>query len=186
MVEKSPVAGIPSSYPTADSPDVPPPFTDITASGPDEEESGRPPARRWIRVVCGERMYAVPLERVREILTPQPLTRLPGCDAEVAGLIGVRGRIVTVLDLGRILGRRPAISLPEHRLLLVDHEERIVGLAVEEASAVLDGDLRPPVPERERLAGVDPEGPEVLGFVHVEEDGIVALDLDAVIGRRIV
>jgi purine-binding chemotaxis protein CheW len=141
--------------------------------------------RRWVRVTCDGRTYGMPLERVREILTPQPFTRLPGCDAEVAGLVGVRGRVVTVLDLGRILGSRAAASLPDHRLLLVDHGERIVGLVVDDASAVLDGVLRPPVPEQERLAGLDPEGPEHLGLVEAEDGSFMALDLDAVITRRI-
>jgi purine-binding chemotaxis protein CheW len=142
--------------------------------------------RRWIRVTCAGRTYGLPLERVREILTPQPFTRLPGCDAEVAGLIGVRGRVVTVLDLGRILGTRAAASLPDHRLLLVDYGERIVGLAVDDASAVVDGVLRPPVSEQERLVGLDPDGPEDLGLIEAEEGSFMALDLDAVIARRIV
>ncbi len=153
-----------------------------------EPPSDREPAhmRRWVRIAVGGRDWAVPLERVREILTPQPFTRLPGCDAHVAGLVGVRGRVVTVLDLGRILGSCAAASRSDHRLLLVDHGDRVVGLAVDDASAVMDGALRPPVPEPERLAGVDFESPDTIGFVRAENGGFLALDIDAVIGRHIV
>ena len=143
------------------------------------------PVRRWVRFVCGARLFGIPLERVREILTPQPLTRLPGCGETVAGLVGVRGRVVTVLDLGRILGTGASASLPDHRLLLVDADERTVGLVIDDVKAVVDGAFRPPVPDLERLEGVDAEDePDVLGWVETGDGAFPALDLDAVIDRH--
>lgn len=171
------VSGSSGAQPTTD-----PPKASETAS----EEPVQPgrPATRWVRIRCGARLYGMPLERVREILTPQPLTRLPGCGATVAGLVGVRGRVVTALDLGWILGPGASVSLPDHRLLLVDIEGRTVGLVVDEARAVVDGVLHPPVPEPERLAGLDAEGADVLGMVDSGNERFPALDLDAVIGRH--
>lgn len=178
MVEMEGVAGLPSLGSEAEPTAAHPP-----ASAEPPTDAKRP-ARRWVRVVCGARLFGLPLERVREILVPQPLTRLPGCGDAVAGLVGIRGRVVTALDLGRILGSGASASLPDHRLLLVDAEERIIGLAVDDARAVVDGTLRPPVPEQERLAGVDAEEPHILGWVEAGDDGFPALDLDAVIDRH--
>lgn len=165
--------GLPSGHPEAEP---------AVASSPSQAE-GLPaegPTGRWVRIVCGARLFGVPLERVREILTPQPLTRLPGCGESVAGLVGIRGRVVTALDLGRILGAGVSASLPDHRLLLVEAEERIIGLVVDDAKAVVDGALRPPVPVAERQA----DGPDVLGWVEAGDGGFPALDLDAVIDRH--
>lgn len=49
--------------------------------------------------------YAVPVERVREIVRVGRVTPVPNLPAEVCGVIALRGEIVQVLDLARCLGR---------------------------------------------------------------------------------
>jgi purine-binding chemotaxis protein CheW len=51
--------------------------------------------------------YGVPVQRVREVLRQNEMTRVPLAPREVCGLINLRGQIVTVIDLRRRL------SLPE-------------------------------------------------------------------------
>jgi len=78
----------------------------------------------------GARSYGIDLDAVREILRPRAATRLPGAPAAVLGLINVRGRIVTVIDLGVTLGLRAA---PEPgAVILVEHGPKLVGAAVDE------------------------------------------------------
>lgn len=149
-------------------------LADGLASGRSGTEALVEPVSAWVRVRCGTQAYGIALERVREILTPQPFTRLPGCDAEVAGLVGVRGRVVTVFDLGRILGSGASASLPDHRLVLADHGDRVIGLVVDDVTAVVDGVLRLPAPD-----GV----PAATGVVSSAEGGFVGLDVDALVGR---
>jgi chemotaxis signal transduction protein len=90
---------------------------------------------------CADRRLALPLERVREILTPRLFSRLPGTGPEVCGLVGVRTRIVTAFDLGVILGLKPARDAADHRLLLVEYGERTPALVVEEVLAVAPAEL---------------------------------------------
>lgn len=54
-----------------------------------------------------EDRYAIPLDRVAEVLEPVPATRLPEAPPAVLGLVNHRGRIVPVLDLGVLLGLPP-------------------------------------------------------------------------------
>jgi purine-binding chemotaxis protein CheW len=93
-------------------------------------------APEWVIFGCSGQRFAIPLAQIREILLPQPITRLPGCGPEVCGLIGLRGRILTVFDFGAALGLRTAASVPEHRLLLVEHGGELVAGVVEEVLAV--------------------------------------------------
>jgi purine-binding chemotaxis protein CheW len=44
-------------------------------------------------------LFGVPVTRVQDILTPEAIAPVPGGPAEVKGLINLRGRIVTVIDL---------------------------------------------------------------------------------------
>jgi chemotaxis signal transduction protein len=142
-------------------------------------------AGRWVLFRCGDRTWGIALERVREILTPQPFTRLPGCGPAVAGLVGIRGRVVTAFDLGRLLASRSAAALPDHRLLLLDQGERVLGLVVDDVSAVADAVLRPPPGREEWLEGFDTDTPDVIGIGEAEGATFVALDLDALLGGRL-
>jgi purine-binding chemotaxis protein CheW len=53
--------------------------------------------------VAGQ-LFGVPVMRVQDILTPDAIAPVPGGPPEVQGLINLRGRIVTVIDLRRRLG----------------------------------------------------------------------------------
>jgi purine-binding chemotaxis protein CheW len=71
--------------------------------------------------VAGE-IFAVPVEKVREILDMRPISRLPQAPHNLLGMIDVRGQGVPVLDLRLTLGIEP----------MADNENtRIVVLAVE-------------------------------------------------------
>ena len=48
--------------------------------------------------------FAVPVQQVQEVLMEQPHTPAPGASRSVAGLINLRGQVVTALDLRRRLG----------------------------------------------------------------------------------
>lgn len=121
--------------------------------------------------MCAGRRYGFPLEHVSEIVAPRPLTRLPGTGPEVCGLIGIRGRAVTVLDLGVLLGGGASVSLPDGRLLLLELDERRVGYAVDEVVAIRPAVLEAGGPE----AGTGVRG-AVLGTAALEGAPFVALD----------
>jgi chemotaxis signal transduction protein len=149
----------------------------MLAAAPDSAPA-QPAGPQWVVLLCDDVRLAVPLARVREILTPRPFTRLPGCGPEVCGLIGVRGRIVTVFDLGVVLGRGRATNAPDHRLLLVDREGRTYGLAVEAV-------LRIAPSETSEGAAVDlplEEG-DVIGIGAIDEERFIALDPDHLLDR---
>lgn len=110
------------------------------ASNAPAPESPPRNAPEWVIFGCSGERFAIPLTRVREILLPQPTVRLPGCGPEVCGLTGLRGRILTVFDLGAALDLRPAASVPDHRLLLLEYGEELVAGAVEEVFVIARDD----------------------------------------------
>ena len=104
--------------------------------------------RELLCVEVGGEPYALPIERVREIVRMCPVTKVPRAPALVLGVISLRGKIVQVLDLRRALG---AAALPPTRRsrIVVLHSEagEIAGWLVDSVSEVLrvpEGELRPP------------------------------------------
>lgn len=131
-----------------------------------------PAVAQWVVFQCGTRRYGVPLDRVGEIISPRPFTRLPGAGPEVCGLAGVRGRVVTVFDLGAVLGLHPVAAFPDHRMLLLDIGTRRIGAIVEDVV-----DIAPARVEREG------DVPGVIGTGHMQDAEFTALDPQVLLGR---
>jgi purine-binding chemotaxis protein CheW len=84
----------------------------------------------------GTETYALPLGSVREILRLLPITEVPRASREVLGIISVRGRVTTVVDLRRKLGAPEAAPSRQSRVLLVDVGDEVLGALVDDVHVV--------------------------------------------------
>jgi len=81
-------------------------------------------------IICLQGWYfAVPLERSAGTMESVPLTRVPMAPEAVLGLTHIQGHILTVLDLGHLLGLSPTEQ--PRRFYLVNDEQEQVGLVVD-------------------------------------------------------
>jgi purine-binding chemotaxis protein CheW len=84
-----------------------------------------------LAVLAGDEAYGFPLSSVREILVSPPVAEVPRTAEHILGVISVRGQIITLLDLPKLLN----LSVEEHRsrgrVLLVDDGEELIGVAVD-------------------------------------------------------
>jgi purine-binding chemotaxis protein CheW len=64
-------------------------------------------AESFVTFTVANQLFGVPVTRVQDILTPDAVAPVPGGPKEVRGLINLRGRIVTVIDV------RTHLSLPK-------------------------------------------------------------------------
>lgn len=87
---------------------------------------------------AGDRFFAVPILEVREVLPRQDYVRLPGAGPAVCGLVSVRSRVLTVLDLAVALGLGRSSARPDHRVVVLEDGERIVGLAVDAVGEIVE------------------------------------------------
>lgn len=142
----------------------------------------------------GERM-GLPLASVREILKVTPVTLVPRAPGAVLGILSVRGRITTVIDLRLRLGMEPMPDSRSTRILLVDGGEETIGVRVDavhnvirlretevEPAAVVGAELPEHVlgigrPHREQLAKTD-EGRVAKGTFEKDADAEVVILLD--------
>jgi purine-binding chemotaxis protein CheW len=88
-------------------------------------------------VIAGEQ-YAVDIERIVEIVTPRPVTRIPNADPSVVGIISLRGTIVTLVDVRGKL-RHPAAGegTAETRIVVIDFRHEIIGFIVDRVLRVV-------------------------------------------------
>ncbi len=52
----------------------------------------------------GKELFGTETKQVREIIRIPEMTRAPGAPSSVAGIINLRGKVISVIDLGKKLG----------------------------------------------------------------------------------
>jgi purine-binding chemotaxis protein CheW len=81
-------------------------------------------------------LYALPLAAVREVVvTPDVFSRVPRAPPAVTGVINLRGRVVTVVDMRPVLGLTAAPGRAA-KLLLLDKGRRDLALGVTEVEGI--------------------------------------------------
>jgi len=83
------------------------------------------------------RLYALDVAHVREVVRWQPVTPLPRAPQLIEGVIDLRGAVVPVVDLGRVLNGTPVTVDKETRIAVSEVEGLVLGLVVDAATEVL-------------------------------------------------
>ena len=124
----------------------PPPTPQLPGSPTTDAAEGMEEARpQWLTVTSGDEVFGIPVAQVREVVRPGGVRPVPGTPPLQAGIVNVRGAIVTVLDLQALRTGERAVT--PGSIVLLQYGARPIGLAVDR---VLD--VRTAAPE-------DPDGP---------------------------
>jgi purine-binding chemotaxis protein CheW len=87
--------------------------------------------QEFLVFVLGEERMGLPLASVKELLKLHPITEVPRAADDVLGILSVRGRITTILDLRRRLHMETVRPTRHTRILLVDGGHEVMGLVVD-------------------------------------------------------
>ena len=60
--------------------------------------------KEYVTATIGGQLLGLPILRVQDVFVPERVTRVPLAPPEIAGVLNLRGRIVTLIDLRRRLG----------------------------------------------------------------------------------
>lgn len=108
------------------SPSGPPPGSATTAGAP-----------QFVGFELAEQAYAFRIDRIREIILPASVARLPDVPAYVDGVSNLRGTIIPIINLRALFGlpRRPIDA--ETRTIVVSVGPRTMGCLVDSVSRVM-------------------------------------------------
>ena len=85
----------------------------------------------------GRETYGVPITSLHEIVRVPEITAVPDAPDYLEGVINLRGKIVSVMDLRKRFGIKQAALKKGNRILVVEHSGRLAGLIVDSASEVV-------------------------------------------------
>ncbi|HSB76718.1 MAG TPA: chemotaxis protein CheW [Terriglobales bacterium] len=85
----------------------------------------------------GRETYGVPITAVHEIVRVPEITAVPDAPDYLEGVINLRGKIVSIIDLRKRFGEAAAQPNNKNRILVAEVNGKLLGLVVDSASEVL-------------------------------------------------
>ena len=103
----------------------------------DQKEREDKEQSEFLTVLIDDQTFGIPALKIQDVLGAQKVTRIPLSSPEISGLLNLRGRIVTAINLRRRLGVEP---LPEDKSpmsVVVEHKGELYSLVVDSVGEVL-------------------------------------------------
>jgi purine-binding chemotaxis protein CheW len=133
----------------------------------------------YITFKAAGQLFGLPIERVQDVFTVANLTRVPLAAPEIAGVLNLRGRIVTIIDLVNRLQLKSSKVAARHLAIGMEVGAESFGVLVDSMAEVLglpDGEReRPPINLDRELAGAS------AGVFRLERELLVILDADRIV-----
>jgi purine-binding chemotaxis protein CheW len=92
----------------------------------------------YVTATVGGQLFGLPISRVQDVFLPDRLARVPLASPEIAGLLNLRGRIVTTIDMRRRLGLpQPAADSGSRLAVGIECKGESYGLLIDAIGEVL-------------------------------------------------
>jgi purine-binding chemotaxis protein CheW len=133
----------------------------------------------YVTFTTADQLFGLPIEGVQDVFKPSSITRVPLAGPEIAGVLNLRGRIVTAIELrSRLgLGKRDDQSVP--MAIGIESKGESFGLLVDAVGEVLklaDGEREPnPINIDRNLGRMS------AGVYRLDGELLVVLDIDRVL-----
>jgi purine-binding chemotaxis protein CheW len=133
----------------------------------------------YVTAMIGGQLFGLPIVRVQDVFKPERLTRVPLAPPEIAGVLNLRGRIVTVVDMRSRLGLAPREAGPSLMAIGVESRAESYGLLIDSVGEVLKLDDRQrepnPINLDARLASVS------AGIHRLDGQLLIVVDVDRIL-----
>ncbi|WP_321341811.1 chemotaxis protein CheW [uncultured Cohaesibacter sp.] len=138
---------------------------------------------QYVTIFISGQLFGLPINRVHDVFVPESVTRVPLSQVEIAGVLNLRGRIVTAIDMRKRLGLPPHEYVGSMMAIGIEFKEESYGLIIDSVGEVLD------LSETSREAvpsNLDSRWADIAAGVHrLEKELMVILDVDRVLGDMV-
>ncbi len=120
--------------------------------------------------------YAIRIEQIREIVILDQVTQTPQVASYVEGVSNLRGAIIPIINLRKLLGLTPKPADSETRTIVVNVGDRTMGCTVDAVSQVIriPQDSIQPAPDTMTTDG----NHDIAGFAKLADKLVILLDID--------
>ena len=135
--------------------------------------------KEYVTAMIGGQLFGLSILRVQDVFIPERLTRVPLAPPEVAGVLNLRGRIVTLINMRCLLGLEQRSDASPQMAIGVEARGESYGLLIDSVGEVLklDDAAREPNP-----SNLDPRLARVSAGIHrLEGQLLMVVNVDRVL-----
>ena len=104
-----------------------------TASGEPDTQKGK-----YMTFKSGNEYFGLKIQYVNEIIQFQAITAIPETEDYIKGLINLRGKIITVIDISLRFKQEPVEYNDRTCIMVVNVQNTLVGLIIEKIAEVVE------------------------------------------------
>jgi len=123
-----------------------------------------------------DEMYGINIEQVKEIITPMEIFKIPNSPSFVEGLINLRGKIYTILNLRKKFNLAAKESDEHTKIVLLNSDRLAVGFIIDVVNEIIridDKDIENPP---ETIKALNKK--YITGVAKIGEKAVLLLDLE--------
>src|SRR5690606_21940243 len=87
---------------------------------------------QYVTVIIGGQLFGLPISQVHDVFVPESVTRVPLAAPEVAGVLNLRGRIVTAIDMRKRLHLPARDANAQVMAVGIEHKGESYGLVIDQ------------------------------------------------------
>lgn len=131
---------------------------------------------RLVTLQVDHQLFGIPVQHVRDVLKTAKLTKVPLADAEVLGVMNLRGRIVTVIDVRALLQLTSTPMNNAPMFIIVERKGEYLALVVDAVGEVL---TIPTNSIEKKPSNLKPAWRDIASGVHrLPNELLVIIDMD--------
>ena len=127
----------------------------------------------------GSALCGIDINLIQEMNKQMEMTKVRQARSYVLGIMNLRGRIVTIIDLGLKLGLAPSKTTETSRIIIVNSRDENIGLLVDRITDVVTSKWEDVEPTPSNIKGV--KGRYFQGVLKSSKDLIAVLDVGEVL-----
>ena len=91
----------------------------------------------YLTIHIGDQLFGISVLQVQDVLGPQRLTRIPLASPEIAGILNLRGRIVTAIDTRKRLNLSPFPDYDKTMSVVIEYHGELFSLIIDKVGDVI-------------------------------------------------
>ena len=138
---------------------------------------------QYVTVVIGEQLFGIPINQVHDVFMPESITRVPLSETEIQVVLNLRGRIVTAIDMRKLLGIEERSADESNMAVGIEYKGESYGFIIDNVGEVLNlsDDSREVNP-----ANLNRNWTSISAGVHrLDGELMVILDVEKVLGAML-
>ncbi|MEC1770991.1 chemotaxis protein CheA [Schinkia azotoformans] len=127
----------------------------------------------------GMEEYGIEIDRVKDIITVPPITRIMNAPHSVLGMINLRGKLIPVMDVRERFGINKTDLTRKSRIIVIELAQEFIGILVDKVTQVLKvsrDTIEAPIDSNNQI-----DGKYIRGISNLKDRLIILLDLDLIL-----